>query len=75
MSKAVQLEIYTKTENKKQNIGIALMNAHEKGGEGYRIAGPKVLGTATLKTFQLNVREIDELISRLEHSKKFLTEE
>ena len=72
--KSVELEIYTKTEAKRARYGIALMMLDKGGGSGYRIVGPKVLGSTPVKSFQLNGPEIDELIKRLQEAKQFLEE-
>jgi hypothetical protein len=70
MSKrVVDLEIY----EARGSLGVSLYRTEDGSGDGYRIFGPKHLGSSrALKTVILDVNEIDRLIAQLKESKKFL---
>lgn len=68
--KKVELEIYKINGQ----FGISLMNLKNGSGSGYRIVGPKVLGSKTIETYNLTLDSINRLIKELNEAKEFLNE-
>jgi hypothetical protein len=67
--KIIELQIY----KIRDSFGLTLSEMENGSGAGYRIFGPKLDGTGIpLKTVHIDLKEIDNLILRLESAKKFL---